>query len=252
MDKKNTTIGVLLLIAAFASMYIGQRLSPPRSAEPLPTVVNPATQAPVEAPVAPTASSTLSPTTLFAVATKTPPTAETVTLQNEFVAVDFTTSGGAVRDIAFKKYPAVKGQPEPYVFNALHADPMLAFVDFPGLDRTATYEVVSQTSSQIVFRATFNGRVEVTRRYSLVSQPDKQHDPYVIRHETTFRNLTTDVVPLPRVALSLGTSVPTSVKDDGLQIPAGIQTAKTRNLSLARSSKAATDSLVSEPANRNR
>ena len=224
MDKKNTTIGVLLLIAAFASMYLGQKYAPTPSAEPLPTVNKPVTQpsaAGTATPETPVPGSTLSATTPFALATQTPASGTTVKLENEFVAVNFTSFGGAVRDIAFKKYPAVKGQPEPYVFNALHADPMLAFIDFPGLDRTAAYDVVSQTPTQIVFRATFDGRVEVTRSYTLVAQPDKQHDPYVLRHETTFRNLTDQVVPLPRVALSLGTSAPTTVKDDGIQITSG-------------------------------
>jgi YidC/Oxa1 family membrane protein insertase len=224
MDKKNTTIGVLLLIAAFASMYLGQKYAPTPSAEPLPTVNKPVTESSAggsATPETPMPGSTLSATTPFALTTKTPATGTTVKLENEFVAVNFTSFGGAVRDIAFKKYPAVKGQPEPYVFNALHADPMLAFIDFPGLDRTAAYEVVSQTPTQIVFRATFDGRVEVTRSYTLVAQPDKQHDPYVLRHQTSFRNLTDQVVPLPRVALSLGTSAPTTVKDDGIQITSG-------------------------------
>jgi YidC/Oxa1 family membrane protein insertase len=54
-----------------------------------------------------------------------------------------------------------------------------------------------------------------------VAQPDKQHDPYVLRHETTFRNLTDQVVPVPRIALSLGTAAPTNVQDMGLKLTAG-------------------------------
>src|SRR6185369_11497199 len=129
----------------------------------------------------------------FSVAAKDPVAASTVTLENEYVAVQFTNFGGAVRDVALKKYPAIKGQPEPFVFNALHADPMLAFVDFPGLDRTTPYELVSQKPTEVVYRTVFDGRIEVTRRYVLIAQPDKQHDPYVLRHETTFRNLTDQV-----------------------------------------------------------
>ena len=220
MDKKNTTIGVLLLMAAFASVYLGQHNAPPRPTEPLPTANQTTSEsAAVQAPTAPTASSTLSANTPFAVAAPAAAAASTARLENEFVVVNFTNQGGAVRDVALKKYAAVIDRPEPFVFNALHADPMLAFVDFPGLDRTASYEVVSQTSREIVYRATFDNRIEVTRRYSLVAQPDKQHDPYVIRHETTFRNLTDQIVPLPRVALSLGTAAATSVKD--IQVTTG-------------------------------
>ncbi|HTO02492.1 MAG TPA: membrane protein insertase YidC [Opitutus sp.] len=231
MDKKNTTIGVVLLLAAFGSIYFGQILSPKRSSEPLPTASQPAVSQPtgsqpsitsgIEAAPAPTATATLSPTTAFAVVTRPAPDTSTVTLENEFVSVHFTNHGGAVRDVALKKYAAVKGQPEPFIFNALHADPMLAFVDFPGLDRGTAYEVVSRSSREVVYRATFDGRVEVTRRYTLVAQPDKQNDPYVLRHETTFRNLTDQVVPLPRVAMSLGTVAPTSIKDPPQQITSG-------------------------------
>src|SRR5687767_10463791 len=103
MDKKNTTIGVLLLIAAFVSMYLGQKFSPPPSAQPLPTVNPQASETSVEAPKAPAATATLSANTPFAVAAKSPTAASTVTLQNEFIAVNFTSFGGAVRDVAFKK-----------------------------------------------------------------------------------------------------------------------------------------------------
>ena len=224
MDKKNTTIGVLLLLAAFASMYLGQRYAPTRSAQPQPTVNTPATANSTETPTAatsPAAAPTVSSNTAFSVATKDPATASTITLENEFVAVHFTNFGGAVRDVALKKYPAEKGRPESFAFNALHADPMLAFVDFPGLDRTTAFELVSQTATEVVYRTTFDGRIEVTRRYTLVAHPDKQHDPYVLRHETTFRNLSDQIVPVPRVALSLGTAAPTNAQDLGLKLTAG-------------------------------
>jgi YidC/Oxa1 family membrane protein insertase len=225
MDKKNTTIGVLLLIAAFASIYLGQRFAPTPSAKPQPTVNTPAVANAPAGETAPAASTpTLSPTTAFSVPAKDPVAASVVTLENDFIAVTFTNYGGAVRDVALKKYAAVKGQPEPFVFNALHADPMLGFVDFPGLDRTAAYEVVSKTATEIVYRATFDGRLEVTRRYALVAQPDKQHDPYVLRHETTLRNLTEQVVAVPRVAISLGTTAPTNAKDDGIKLTSGYST----------------------------
>ncbi|MEO6004255.1 MAG: membrane protein insertase YidC [Opitutus sp.] len=224
MDKKNTTIGVLLLIAAFASVYLGQRLSPTPSARPQPTVNTPAVAATgTTATPAPTTTPTFS-SSGYSVALKEPVAASIITLENEFIRAHLTNFGGAVRDVALKKYPAIKGQPDPFAFNALHADPMLAFVDFPGLDRTAAYEVVSQTGTEVVYRATFDGRVEVTRKYSLVANPDKQHDPYVLRHETSFRNLTDQVVTIPRVALSLGTAAPTDVHDDGMKLTAGYST----------------------------
>jgi len=144
--------------------------------------------------------------------------------------------------VALKKYPAERGRSDPFVFNALHADPMLAFVDLPGLDRNTNFELVSQNSTEIVYRATFDNRVEVTRRYTLVAQPDKQHDPYVLRHETTFRNLTDQVVPLPRVAMSLGTAAPTNALDLGLKLTTGYSNGKDQNF-FARSKFEASNGL---------
>lgn len=225
MDKKNTVIGVLLLLAAFASMYLGQRLSPARTPQPVPTVNQPATAAtgtvPASALPEQTGPASPTPQTAFANVVETDASARTVTLQNEFVAVNFTDFGGAVRDVELKKYPAVRGGHEPFVFNALHADPMLAFVDFTGLDRQTRFEVASRTPTSVVYRAVFNGQIEVTRTYTIAQAGDKSRDPYVLRHETKFRNLTEQVVPLPRVALSLGTAAPTDRDDIGAQLTTG-------------------------------
>lgn len=233
MDKKNTVIGVLLLLAAFASLFLGQYLSPSKTPQPVPTVNTPQTAATGEAPAGalPQASTPFvpEPQTAFAAVAQSDSSAQITTLQNEFVAVNFTNLGGAVRDVALKKYAAVRGQPEPFVFNALHADPMLAFVDFPGLDRATAFELVSRDSSSVVYRAVFDGRVEVTRRYSLATQPDKERDPYVIRHETTFRNLTDQIVPLPRVSLSQGTAAPTNERDFGIQLTTGYHDGEDQN-----------------------
>lgn len=227
MDKKNTTIGVLLLLAAFTSLYLGNRFAPTRTVQPVAsvntavaaaTVPNGVAPVPAPAPSAATFSSTVPEFTAVA---KDAAGATTLTLENEYVAVRFTNFGGAVRDIALKKYPAIKGRPEPYVFNALHADPMLAFVDLPGLDRDTSYQLVSQDATSIVYRAVFDGRVEVTRRYTLTTQSDKQHDPYVLHHETSLRNVTDQAVALPPLALSLGTAAPVDMSDIGDKLAMG-------------------------------
>jgi YidC/Oxa1 family membrane protein insertase len=233
MDKKNTTIGVLLLMAAFASLYFGQKLAPSRSAEPVPTVNQPsaAASAPAPASTAAPASAhpTLSATTVFATTAKDAASAVVTTLENDFVAVHLTNFGGAIRDVALKKYEAERGEPQPFVFNALHADPMLAFVDLPGLDRGTAFEVVSSSRTQVTYRAVYDGRLEVTRQYSIVEHGDKQHDPYVIRHEMTLRNLAEQSIPLPRFSLSLGTAAPTNALDNGQRLTAGYSTGKDQN-----------------------
>jgi YidC/Oxa1 family membrane protein insertase len=221
MDKKNTLIGALLLIAAFASLYLGSRLSPPTPRAPeigrppsLPSVASPpANPAAPPPPVMPADAA-------FAAVAKDSTEATVTMLANDFLEVHLTDFGGAIRDVAFTKYPAEWGKPEPYVFNQLHADSLLAFTEdsFPGLGRATRYQLVSSTPTEVVYRTVLDNRLEVTRRYLIRAPGDTTGDPYIVRHETTFRNLTTETAPLPRVALSLGTTSLVNINDYGLYL----------------------------------
>jgi YidC/Oxa1 family membrane protein insertase len=222
MDKKNTLLGVLLLIAAFGSLYLGSRLVPP--APPAPAIGQPPALKPVTPPAGPAAPppAAIPPAAMpsdatFAAVAQDNPGATVTTLTNDYVAVHFTDFGGAINDVAFKQYGAELGTPDPYIFNQRHVDPILAFMggSLPGLDRNTPYQLVSATSSEVVYRAVLDRRIEVTRRYQVRAPGDVTGDPYVIRHETTFRNLTTDTVPLPLIALSLGTASLVSIHDYG-------------------------------------
>ena len=212
MDKKNTTIGVICIIAAFASLYLGQKFAPPPPATPplvstaVVKTVN-ATTGSATVPGAPAPTTTIP---ALSAVVKDAPAAALTTLENDYITVHFTNFGGAIRDIALRKFPAELGHPLPYVFNAVHTDPMLGFVDFPGLDRNTGFELVSSSATEVVYRAVFAGEIEVTRHYSLVATPDDTHDPYQLRNETTFRNLTDKPASLARFALSLGTTAPIS------------------------------------------
>lgn len=236
MDKKNTTIGVVLLLAAFAALYLSPRTTPP--APPVREVGKPAgvPSSPSSAVQAATTAPTSPTDAAFAAVVKEGDDAGITILANDFVEVRFTDFGGAIRDVALvakdpdkKKEPGVhyvysaeKNQPgTPYVFNQLHAEPALAFVDFPGLDRHTRYEKVSATATEVVFRAVFENRIEVTRRYVLSPNEVGATDPYQIRHETTFRNLTAQTAALPHALLSLGTAAPLNTRDYGLFLSTG-------------------------------
>jgi YidC/Oxa1 family membrane protein insertase len=165
------------------------------------------------APPAPAA-----PNTAFAALTATRTDARETVLANEFVAVRLTDFGGAIQDVAFKKYPATQGSPEAFIFNERHAAPLLAVGELAGLGQDTRYELVSSSASEVVYRAVFEKRLEVTRRFSLPHATDPKADPYRIRHETTLRNLTEATVPLPRLVLELGTSSLVSANDAGLYL----------------------------------
>lgn len=215
MDKKNLTIGVLLLVAAFTSLFVSSRLAPP--APPAPEIGDTSAPNPLAANQAPTTApfATSPHDATFAAITTDQTEAVVSTLANDHIEVHLTNFGGAVSNVALKQYPAVLGEDAPYVFNQLHADPILAFTDFPGLDRNTPFTLVSATATEVVYRAIFENRIEVTRRYAL---PGPDADPYRIRHETTFRNLTELTAPLPAAAVSLGTASLTSSNDPGVYL----------------------------------
>lgn len=229
MDKKNTVIGVLLLAAAIASFYFSAKFAAPqppvspassRATASAPTNTTPAASQTVPAAATPApAAGTPAATSLSA--TVVP--AEYVTLANDFIEVRFTNHGGAVDRVGLRKYAAVQGQPTYYMLNDRQAAPALSLADFPGADRLTAYALVSQTATEVVYRAVTDN-LEVTRRYSLAKAAGQ--DDYQIRHETTFRNLSDKVLPLPRISLNVGTAAPLNESDMGLYLNAGFSDGK--------------------------
>ncbi|MGA3007773.1 MAG: YidC/Oxa1 family insertase periplasmic-domain containing protein [Opitutaceae bacterium] len=220
MDKKNLAIGLLFLVAAFVIMRYGPHT--PQPAPPSPSLGN------INNPLAPNQAGAasrapaVSPDNATFAALQNDSVGENIThLANQFIDVSFTDFGGAIKDVALLKFPAKLGHPNPYVFNALHPNPMLAFVDFPGLDDSVRYTLVSHTEKEVVFRAVFEKRIEVTRRYVLEDSDTKTGDPYQFRHETVFRNLTGETAPLPQLTLNLGTAAPIDARDFGNYLDTG-------------------------------
>jgi YidC/Oxa1 family membrane protein insertase len=221
MDKKNTTIGVILLLVGFASFYLAPRPEPVAPSV-TPTVTTPATPAVEGQPTPPVTAGTVInavPTpanTTFAALADDNAAATVTTLANDYVELRLTDFGGAIRDVAFrKKYTVAKDSDEPFVFNRLRSAPILAIDEFPGLGKETKFTLVSATATEVVYRAVFENRIEVTRRYVIRAPGDASGDPYRIRHETTFRNLSDQTVALPRTALNLGTASLIDANDTG-------------------------------------
>lgn len=216
MDKKNLTIGILLLVAAFTSLILSSRLNPPPtpapeigSPAPLPTAPN---QAPSPADSTQPARSPGDAT--FAALVTANADATITILRNDHVELRLTDFGGAIRDVAFAHYSDELKSDRAYVFNRINADPILAFAErsIPGLGRNTRYELVSATHGEVVYRTVLEGRLEVTRRYAL---PGPGEDPYRIHASTTFRNLADHAVPAVRAAFALGTTALVSTNDYG-------------------------------------
>jgi YidC/Oxa1 family membrane protein insertase len=217
MDKKNTTIGVVLLIAALASLFLSARYGN-KPAAPLPSTPPPGET--VTAPATGPAATPAAPAVPLPAAPAQPALgiAEKVSLSNEFITVTFTNHGGAIDSVALKKHLAVQGQPGLYTLNSVQAAPALSLRDFPGADLNTAFTLVSKTDTEVVYRATTES-LEVTRRYLLAKAPNR--DDYQIRHETTFRNLTDKSLALPRAVFNLGTAAPLNPSDYGLYLSTG-------------------------------
>lgn len=226
MDKKNILIGVMLIIAAGVVFIYG-----PTTAEQSPApIVNPSS--PVGPNQAPSAAYSGLPESSpsdasFAAMARENGDARLVVLANEFISARFTNYGGAIKDIAFKKYPATLGGAEPFVFNESHADPIFAFTSDAftkdKIDRSVPYVLVSQSTTEVVFRAIYENRIEVLRRYRIVptGAPKEAGDPYRIRHEVTFRNLSDQAAPLPPFSFNIGTAAPVNERDIGMYLTSG-------------------------------
>jgi YidC/Oxa1 family membrane protein insertase len=216
MDKKNTIIGALLLITAIALFWFGPKA--PAPTRPADAQVATSSSTPATNGATTTAAAAPAENNTFATINRDAENAQVTTLANDFIEARLTNFGGAIREIAFKKFPEVQGRPEPYVFNHLHEDPILALTDFPGLGRDVPYQLVSATATEVVYRAVLDGKIEVTRRYSLGDPTKPDGDPYRLRHETTFRNLTNATIPLPRAAVSIGTATLVNSQDVGMYL----------------------------------
>lgn len=221
MDKKNTTIGVLLLVAAVGSMIFSAKYGPKPPA-PLPVTPTPAeTSAAQPTATTPAATTGETPSAAPAAASVSGPAlglAETISLSNEVMIVTLTNHGGAIDTVALKAHRAHQDHPGLYTLNSTQAAPALSLTDFPGADRNTAYTLISKTETEAVYRAS-SPTLEITRRYSLEPAPDR--DDYQIRHETTFRNLTDQPQVLPKAVLNLGTAAPLNAADYGMYLNTG-------------------------------
>ena len=226
MDKKNTIIGVALLLAAGVAFYFNAKNQPKRLPPPPPAATASAA-APAGAPA--TASGPASqqvPTVtppaangIYVVPSALPEQAQVVTLSNPELEVAFGDFGGAIRDIAFRKHLAVKGESAPYIFNAVHSAPMLSFTGMPGLDVAAKWDLVEKAADHVTYRTVADGKLEVTRTFTL-PQPGQPGDPYRIQVSTTLRNVSDAPIGAQRVSLNLGTATLVDKNDTGMYLNA--------------------------------
>jgi len=228
MDKKYTAIGIICLIFAFGSFYFSKqeykrqaeeeaRRAAAEDQNPVPTVTElPDVTEPSTEPAsteAPTAEATVAPLLQAEQPTDTaraPRSKEQLFhLENDFIDVEFTTHGGAVKEVALKKYPAVQGEPEPYIFNKGSNLPALAISltrEGDSVEEFApVYEMIRRDEKSIEFSLEALPGVELIRRYEINSAKEGAA-PYLISHSTRFVNRTPTIYNINRLFVNVGTA----------------------------------------------
>lgn len=220
MDKKNTLLGIVFIGAGIGYMFWQSSQLADQRANELANA--PAVIEQVEAPVS------VADAAFEAAAQDFKPfvqetgavlnsgievEATLLTLSNEFIEVNFTTRGGAIREVAFLQ--TKRGERDDYVFNAGGYLPALSIsltsADDGVHEFSQNYTIESQTSDSVVFVYQSKDGLLIRRTYRL-SQGDADHDPYIIKHSTSFENRAQDSKVLSTVFFNLGTARPISAK----------------------------------------
>lgn len=211
MDKKNTLLGILCILAGIGLMVKQtadlkeQQVEQGRSAENTEAVQNPGSE--TDESVKDTLESAI--VKPISIPENVHPEIEEkiATLANEFIEVDFTTLGGAIKTVSFLK--TKKGNRDTYVFNETSFLPALSLSlagkesDFQSF--TIPYAIKEQTAHSIVFEAKLGKGLILQRVYSL-SNSDSDQDPYEIQHETIFNNISDTAKAFSELYLNLGTA----------------------------------------------
>ncbi|MFT4901995.1 MAG: YidC/Oxa1 family membrane protein insertase [Lentimonas sp.] len=224
MDKKNTILGIAFIGAGLGFMFWQSKQLSEQRADELANMPTPIEQYEGPTSVADAAfeSAERAPATSAqagiggefargpAIATfAVEPTI--VSLSNEFIEVNFTTKGGAIRDVAFLQ--TKRGGRDDYVFNEGGYLPALglslAGADGAPEEFAQDYRIDSQTSDTVTFVFEGVDGLLIRRTYKL-SQGDADHDPYIIKHSTSFNNGAVAAKRLSTAYFNLGTARPIS------------------------------------------
>ncbi len=219
MDKKNTTIGILLLVAAFGLIYLQPRQPAPTA--PAPVSPPSQTQGGSEAPATPSPTAPAIGQPTFQ-PNSGPATLETigdhvdervVSRENELIEARFTNYGGAIREIVLKDFDKSRDDTSPYIMNEHRFAPALELTGLPSLNKDTAYKLIEPSDPNTVeFRAVVEENLQVTRRYTIEQDTNKEK-PYLIRHELEFRNLSSSSLPIGSFNLNTGTAAPSGPQD---------------------------------------
>lgn len=202
MDKRSFIIGITLILAGMGLMYFMQPAQQP--AAPAPAQQPVAVQAPVAVPSV-AIQGMPQPVDLAG--------EQTYTLRNEFLEVEFSDKGGAIKSARllqsnYREYKDKEGIP--YTFNAGEGTLMLGLSvgDAAGVHAfSGRFSVRKEESNArcIVFEADYRPGMKIVRRYRISDARDGAA-PYGIEHSTELVNSTAAAIPTDKLYFNVGTA----------------------------------------------
>jgi len=235
MDKKNTIIGVALLLVALFLMFKQGKQAQEDAARQQAAQEADAEEAAKSAPAASSqgeGETSSQPSPAVAASASAVPAVghakvevngdkagETVvSLENGLYEVRFTNFGGAIREVVLKDELKTLHSNEPYIMNELRYAPALNLdFDYIGNAKDVVFDILETSSPDtVVFRGVLNNQIEVNRTYR-ISQELKGAETFTVSHELNIRNVTDGILPLPEALLNIGTVAPSGNQDRFLQ-----------------------------------
>ena len=230
MDKKNTILGIICIAGGLFFMFTQQKelseqqrqqalehaneelaaLEGERSTTVADAVITPADLADEGAAMLDLIAQDVVDAPAVVEAIEVPQAeAKTVKLANEFIEVEFTSSGGAIREVAF--LTTKRGERDDYIFNEDGFLPALSLSIAKATGETVEFNrhfvVESQTDTAITFAFNAGNGLTIRRSYELAAS-GSETEPYVIQHSTSFANSSDAPKAISNVYLNLGTSRP--------------------------------------------
>ena len=213
MDKKNTIIGVILLLAAMYFMYDSStkeaaaekyaraaraeqtaKLSAPQEKS------TPAVQAQKQSPFAPDENIP----------------EKIVSLENDKMRINFTNKGAAIKNVELREYPKSQGSKEPFVFNDIDARvPAMGLSIFDSaqseipLPIQNSFALVDSTKDSVTYSLRIENEFEITRKYQLVNNPEIDAAPYTLATATSIKNISSQPQSVGELFVCLGAVPPT-------------------------------------------
>lgn len=235
MEKSSKTIGIILLGAALALMFwqnadqvkranAYQELKAAEAAEvaaSLPSADNvnfaqaaqtASTKTAAVAEATPTTSA-LTPTTIEAPAAQSLAPEQLFVLENDFLKLTFTSRGGALRELSFKKYNKTLEDQTPYTMVAPANLPFLSFTSASKLDAIdlSEYKLVEQSADRVVFAARITESLDLVREYTLTApQPKRTAEGYLLKQKVSWVNRGAKPLEVPAYAQTIGLATPTA------------------------------------------